>query len=130
MPRAISQLKKLKVKQRQKVLKHRFFQKFVHHQKESIFSKQLKLKKLSNRIKRRRYAYGLKKLCHYVVPKLKSADYQIGSADEKPSVTIQFVDSNGNDISDQKKDEIKNLEMLDENDLGLAHDFNKIFNEK
>ena len=69
-------------------------------------------------------------MCHYVVPKLKSADYQIGSADEKPSVTIQFVDSNGNDISDQKKDEIKNLEMLDENDLGLAHDFNKIFNEK
>ena len=53
MPRAISQLKKLKVKQRQKVLKHRFFQKFVHHQKESIFSKQLKLKKLSNRIENR-----------------------------------------------------------------------------
>jgi len=72
----------------------------------------------------------LNALCHYVLPKLKSADYQIGSADKKPFVTIQFVDSNGNDISDQKQEEIKNLEMLDEDDLGLAHDFNKIFNEK
>ena len=30
---------------------------------------------------------------------------------------------------DQKQDEIKHLQTLDENDLVLAHDFNKIFNE-
>jgi hypothetical protein len=34
-----------------------------------------------------------------------------------------------NDISDQKQDEIKHLQTLDENDLGLAQDLNKIFNE-
>ena len=34
----------------------------------------------------------------------------------------------GRDISHQKQEEIKNLQELDENDLGLAHDFNKIFN--
>jgi len=71
----------------------------------------------------------LNALCHYVLPRLKSADYQIGKPDGQSAVSIQFVDSKGNDISDQKQDEIKHLQTLDENDLGLAHDFNKIFNE-
>jgi hypothetical protein len=31
-------------------------------------------------------------------------------------------------MSKKVQDEIKNLEMLDEDDLGLAHDMNKIFN--
>ena len=71
----------------------------------------------------------LNALVQYVVPKLQSADYQIGTPEGQGAVTIQFVDSNGKDISDQKQDEIKHLQTLDENDLGLAHDFNKIFNE-
>ena len=70
----------------------------------------------------------LNALVQYVVPKLQSADYQIGSPDGQNAVTIKFVDSSGRDISDQKQEEIKQLQELDENDLGLAHDFNKIFN--
>ncbi len=72
----------------------------------------------------------LNALCHYVLPRLKSADYQIGSPDGESAVTIKFVDSNDNDISHKKQDEIKHLQTLDENDLGLAQDLNKIFNEK
>jgi hypothetical protein len=71
----------------------------------------------------------LNALVQYVVPKLQSADYQIGTPEGQGAVTIQFVDSSGKDISDQKQDEIKHLQTVDENDLGLAHDFNKIFNE-
>ena len=71
----------------------------------------------------------LNALCQYVVPKLQSADYQIGSPDGESAVTIKFVDSNDNDISHKKQDEIKHLQTLDENDLGLAQDLNKIFNE-
>ena len=56
------------------------------------------------------------------------ADFNIGSDEGQSAVTIKFVDSNGRDISDQKQEEIKQLQELDENDLGLAHDFNKIFN--
>ena len=70
----------------------------------------------------------LNALCQYVVPKLQSADYQIGSPDGESAVTIKFVDSNDNDISHKKQDEIKHLQTLDENDLGLAQDLNKIFN--
>ena len=67
-------------------------------------------------------------LAQYIVPKLQSSNYQIGSPDGESAVTIQFVDSKGNDISDQKQDEIKHLQTLDNNDLGLAQDMNKIFN--
>lgn len=70
----------------------------------------------------------LNALCHYVLPRLKSADYQIGTPEGKRAVTIQFVDSKGNDISHKKQDEIKHLQTLDEDDLGLAQDMNKIFN--
>ena len=70
----------------------------------------------------------LNALCQYVIPKLQSADYQIGTPEGESAVTIQFVDSKGNNISNQKQDEIKHLQTLDENDLGLAQDMNKIFN--
>tara|TARA_B100001059_G_scaffold98948_1_gene98572 strand:- start:177 stop:293 length:117 start_codon:yes stop_codon:yes gene_type:complete len=33
------------------------------------------------------------------------------------------------DISDQKQDKIKHLQTLDEQDLGLAQDLNRIFNQ-
>ena len=69
----------------------------------------------------------LNTLCQYIVPKLQSADYQIGSPpDGQSAISIQFVDSKGNNISNQKQDEIKHLQTLDENDLGLAQDMNKI----
>ena len=71
----------------------------------------------------------LQVLCQYILPKLASADYSIGSPDEETAVTIKFVDSLGNDISHKKQDEIKHLQTLDENDLGLASDLNRIFNE-
>ena len=70
----------------------------------------------------------LQVLCQYILPKLASADYSIGSPDEETAVTIKFVDSLGNDISHKKQDEIKHLQTLDENDLGLAQDMNRIFN--
>ena len=70
----------------------------------------------------------LQVLCQYIIPKLASADYSIGSPDEETAVTIKFVDSLGNEISHKKQDEIKHLQTLDENDLGLAQDMNRIFN--
>ena len=70
----------------------------------------------------------LNALCQYVIPKLQSADYQIGTPEGESAISIQFIDSKGNDISGEKQDEIKHLQTLDENDLGLAQDMNKIFN--
>ena len=70
----------------------------------------------------------LQVLCQYIIPKLQSSDFNIGSDEGQSAVTIKFVDSAGRDISHQKQEEIENLQELDENDLGLAHDFNKIFN--
>ncbi len=72
----------------------------------------------------------LQVLCQYIIPKLQSADYQIGSpADGQSAVTIQFVDSAGNNISEMKSKEIQQLSKLDTDDLGLASDLNRIFNE-
>ncbi len=71
----------------------------------------------------------LNALCQYAIPKLQSADYQIGAPEGQSGVVIQFVDSNGKDISHKKQAEINHLKTLDDNDLGLAQDFNKIFNE-
>jgi len=71
----------------------------------------------------------LQVLCQYIIPKLQSADYNIGSpADGQSAVTIQFVDSAGNNISEMKSKEIRQLSQLDTDDLGLAQDMNKIFN--
>ena len=71
----------------------------------------------------------LQVLCQYIIPKLQSADYNIGSpADGQSAVTIQFVDSAGNNISKMKSKEIRQLSHLDTDDLGLAQDMNKIFN--
>ena len=71
----------------------------------------------------------LQVLCQYIIPKLQSADYQIGSPpDGQSAVTIQFVDSSGNNISEMKSKEIRQLSQLDTDDLGLAQDMNKIFN--
>jgi len=66
-------------------------------------------------------------LCQYIVPRLQSTDHQIGSPDGQSAVTIQFVDSAGNNISEMKSEEIKTLQMLDKDDLGLAQDLNNIF---
>ena len=65
-------------------------------------------------------------LCQYIVPKLQSSDYQIGTPDVPSSVHIKFVDSTGQDISEMKSEEIKTLSMLDTDDLGLAQDLNSI----
>jgi len=70
----------------------------------------------------------LQVLCQYILPKLQSADYNIGSPEGESAVSIQFIDSKGNDISAEKQDEIKHLKTLDQNDLGLAQDMNRIFN--
>ncbi len=70
----------------------------------------------------------LQVLCQYIIPKLQSADYQIGTPVGESAISIQFIDSKGNDISGEKQDDIKHLQTLDNNDLGLAQDMNKIFN--
>ena len=68
----------------------------------------------------------LQVLCQYIIPKLQSADYQIGTPDMPSAVSIKFIDNNGVDISDQHKDEIEHMRTLDENDRGLAMDMHNI----
>jgi len=68
----------------------------------------------------------LQVLCQYIIPKLQSADYQIGTPDMPSAVSIKFIDNNGVDILDQHKDEIEHMRTLDENDRGLAMDMHNI----
>ena len=68
----------------------------------------------------------LQVLCQYIIPKLQSANYQIGTPDMPSAVSIKFIDNNGVDISDQHKDEIEHMRTLDENDRGLAMDMHNI----
>ena len=68
----------------------------------------------------------LNSLCQYVVPKLQSADYQIGTPDMPSAVSIKFIDSKGVDISDQHKEDIEHMRNMDENDRGLAMDMHNI----
>lgn len=68
----------------------------------------------------------LNSLCQYVIPKLQSADYQIGTSDMPSQVNIKFIDNSGKDISDQHKEEIENMRNMDENDRGLAMDMHNI----
>tara|TARA_B100000886_G_C20054624_1_gene339174 strand:- start:21 stop:404 length:384 start_codon:yes stop_codon:yes gene_type:complete len=68
----------------------------------------------------------LNSLCQYVIPKLQSADYQIGKPDMPSAVSIKFIDNNGVDISDQHKEDIEHMRNMDENDRGLAMDMHNI----
>ena len=68
----------------------------------------------------------LQVLCHYILPKLQSADYQIGTLDMPSQVSIRFIDNNGVDISDQHKDEIEQIRTLDETDRGLRADMHNL----
>ena len=68
----------------------------------------------------------LNSLCQYVIPKLQSADYQIGTSDIPSQVNIKFIDSDGKDISDQYNNEIENMKAMDEDDRGLAMDMHNI----
>ena len=68
----------------------------------------------------------LNSLCQYVVPKLQSADYQIGTPDMPSAVSIKFIDNSGKDISDQYNNEIENMRAMDEDDRGLAMDMHNI----
>ena len=68
----------------------------------------------------------LNSLCQYVIPKLQSADYQTGTSDMPSQVNIRFIDNDGNDISDQHKEEIEQIRTLDETDRGLRADMHNI----
>ena len=68
----------------------------------------------------------LQVLCQYIIPKLQSADYQIGKPDMPSAVSIKFIDSKGVDISDQHKQDLEHMRNLDENDRGLAMDMHNI----
>ncbi len=68
----------------------------------------------------------LNSLCQYVIPKLQSADYQIGTSDRPSQVSIRFIDNDGKDISNQHKDEIEQIRKLDETDRGLRADMHNI----
>ena len=68
----------------------------------------------------------LQVLCHYILPRLQSADYQIGTSDMPSQVNIKFIDSDGKDISDQYNNEIENMKAMDEDDRGLAMDMHNI----
>ena len=68
----------------------------------------------------------LNSLCQYVIPKLQSADYQIGTPDMPSAVSIKFIDNSGKDISDQYNNEIENMRNMDQNDRGLAMDMHNI----
>ena len=68
----------------------------------------------------------LQVLCQYIIPKLQSADYQIGTSDMPSQVNIKFIDNSGKDISDQYNNEIENMRNMDQNDRGLAMDMHNI----
>ena len=68
----------------------------------------------------------LQVLCQYIIPKLQSADYQIGTPDMPSAVSIKFIDNSGKDISDQYNNEIENMRNMDQNDRGLAMDMHNI----
>ena len=68
----------------------------------------------------------LNSLCQYVIPKLQSADYQIGTPDMPSAVSIKFIDNSGKDISDQHQKDIEHMRNMDENDRGLAMDMHNI----
>ena len=68
----------------------------------------------------------LQVLCQYIIPKLQSADYQIGTPDMPSAVSIKFIDNSGKDISDQYSNEIENMRNMDQNDRGLAMDMHNI----
>ena len=68
----------------------------------------------------------LQVLCQYIIPKLQSADYQIGTPDMPSAVSIKFIDNSGKDISDQHKEDIEHMRNMDENDRGLAMDMHNV----
>ena len=68
----------------------------------------------------------LQVLCQYIIPKLQSADYQIGTPDMPSAVSIKFIDNSGKDISDQYNNEIENMRAMDQNDRGLAMDMHNL----
>ena len=68
----------------------------------------------------------LQVLCQYIIPKLQSANYQIGTPDMPSAVSIKFIDNSGQDISDQYSNEIENMRNMDQNDRGLAMDMHNI----
>ena len=68
----------------------------------------------------------LNSLCQYVIPKLQSADYQIGTGDMPSQVNIKFIDNSGKDISDQHQKDIEHMRNPDQNDRGLAMDMHNI----
>ena len=68
----------------------------------------------------------LNSLCQYVIPKLQSADYQIGTPDMPSAVSIKFIDNSGKDISDQHQKDIEHMRNMDENDRGLAMDMHNL----
>ena len=68
----------------------------------------------------------LQVLCQYIIPKLQSADYQIGTPDMPSAVSIKFIDNSGKDISDQYNNEIENMRNMDQNDRGLAMDMHNL----
>ena len=60
----------------------------------------------------------------YIIPKQKAIQ---DLREEKPKeVTIQFVDSNGVDVSNQYQSEIETMKKCDANDRGLAMDMHNI----
>ena len=60
----------------------------------------------------------------YIIPKQKAV---LDLREEKPKeVTIQFIDNEGKDISDQYQSEIETMKKCDANDRGLAMDMHNI----
>ena len=63
-------------------------------------------------------------MLQYVIPKRKAVE---DLRKEKPKeVTIQFIDSNGVDVSNQYQSEIETMKKCDANDRGLAMDMHNI----
>ena len=60
----------------------------------------------------------------YIIPKQKAV---LDLREEKPKEeTIQFIDNEGKDISDQYQSEIETMKKCDANDRGLAMDMHNI----
>ena len=64
----------------------------------------------------------------YAIPKLQSQVIDLNTEERPQQVEITILDNKGNDVTEREKVMKETLESLDNTDLGLVQDLNKMFN--
>lgn len=67
----------------------------------------------------------LQVLCQYIIPRLTTQHLDIEKHEAPREVQITIVDTDGN-VKEKVKETTKSISMLDEKDLGLMEDMDKI----